>query len=109
MASGAEHEAIVDLRGVVRRFGKFTALNGLNMEVPRGVVYGFVGNNGAGKTTTLHAMLGLIPVDAGTLRVLGRETRHAAADLRDRIGFFPERDEPYDWVTVGSLLRFGSL
>lgn len=97
----------IRLTGLVRRFGRIVALNGLEMAVPRGAVYGFIGNNGAGKTTAIHTLLGLIPATAGEVDVLGLNARSQGQAIRRRVGFFPERDEPYEWMRVGLLIRLG--
>jgi len=62
-------------RGLVRTYGRRRALDGLDLEVPRGTVYGFLGPNGAGKTTTMRILTGLIRADAGTVELLGQPFR----------------------------------
>lgn len=93
------------MQDITRRFGRIEALRGLNMVVPEGSVYGFLGNNGAGKTTAIHTLLGLIPATTGQGRVLGMDIRRQGPEIRRSVGFFAERDEPYDWMPVGLLLR----
>lgn len=79
-------EMAVELAGVTKRFGDFTAVDHLDLALPRGGILGFLGPNGAGKTTTLRLMLGLYQPDAGTVRVLGGPV----GQTRPRIGYLPE-------------------
>ncbi|MEX0899719.1 MAG: ABC transporter ATP-binding protein [Gammaproteobacteria bacterium] len=77
-------ETIAELRGVTRRFGKQTAVDGLDLSIPRSGVYALLGPNGAGKTTTINLMLGLMQADTGAASVLGR--RPGEMDARRAIG-----------------------
>jgi ABC-2 type transport system ATP-binding protein len=76
----------VELNGVTKRFGDFTAVDRLDLHLPKGGIVGFLGPNGAGKTTTLRMLLGLYAPDAGEVRVLGGPV----GKMRDRIGYLPE-------------------
>lgn len=93
---------IVADRLVVRYRGK-TALDGLDLRVPRGSVYAFLGDNGAGKTTTMKILTGLAPPDAGRASILGLDCWSRAQELRHRVGYMPERPRFYDWMTVGEI------
>lgn len=95
-------DAIVAERLVVRYRGK-TALDGLNLRVPRGSVYAFLGDNGAGKTTTMKILTGLAPPDSGRAEILGLNCWSRAHDLRHRVGYMPERPRFYDWMTVAEI------
>ncbi|MBX9627847.1 MAG: ABC transporter ATP-binding protein [Gemmataceae bacterium] len=92
-------DVIVADRVVVRYRGK-TALDGLDLRVPRGAVYAFLGDNGAGKTTTMKILTGLAPPDAGRAEILGLDSWSRAQELRHRVGYMPERPRFYDWMTV---------
>lgn len=81
-------DSAVSIRGLRKRYGKRIALDGLDLDVPRGCVYGFLGPNGSGKTTTLRVLVGLIRPDAGAVEVLGT---------------------PYAWGDRRRLFRIGSL
>src|SRR5205085_6476420 len=70
--NSAQPEYALAVRGLQKRYGARVALAGLDLSVPRGVVYGFLGPNGAGKTTTMRLLTGLIHPDAGTIELLGR-------------------------------------
>jgi ABC-2 type transport system ATP-binding protein len=95
-------DVIVAERLVVRYRGK-TALDGLDLRVPRGAVYAFLGDNGAGKTTTMKILTGLAPPDAGRAEILGLSCWARAEDLRHRVGYVPERPRFYDWMTVADI------
>lgn len=94
---------VVELENVTKRFGSHVAVDGLNLSVPQGVVYGFIGPNGSGKTTTLRMILRIFHPDEGKVVVLGEES-HSAAN--DRIGYLPEERGLYKKMTVRSTLRF---
>lgn len=92
---------------VVKRFGKETALSGLNMEVPKGAVYVLVGPNGSGKTTTLRILLDLLRPDQGHAEVAGMPTHERSDEIRAQIGYVPERrDFHYGWMKVRDMLEF---
>ncbi len=93
-------------RGLVRRFGGVTALDGLSFEVRRGELYGLVGPDGAGKTTAIRALAGLIGLDGGEARVLGVDP--AGGRIRERLGLMPQQYSLYRDLSVGENLRFFS-
>ena len=76
-------------RGIVKRYGSFTALDGVDLDIDHGIT-GLLGANGAGKTTLLGMILGLHPVDEGTIEVLGHDPRTAGPEIRTRLGYAPE-------------------
>ncbi len=92
-------DVIVAERLVVRYRGK-VALDGLDLRVPRGAVYAFLGDNGAGKTTTMKVLTGLARPDAGRATILGLDCWARARELRHNVGYMPERPRFYDWMTV---------
>jgi ABC-2 type transport system ATP-binding protein len=89
--------ATIQIRGLVKRFGPVTAVNGLSFDVTPGTVTGFLGPNGAGKTTTLRILLGLVTADAGTATIDGRPYRelpeplHQAGAVLEAAAFHPGR------------------
>jgi ABC-2 type transport system ATP-binding protein len=93
----------VELEGVTKRFGNHVAVDALDLLVPRGAVYGFIGPNGSGKTTTLRMILRIFHPDSGRVRVLGSE-RPGASD--DRVGYLPEERGLYKTMRVRDVLRF---
>lgn len=80
---------IIRTRGLVKRYGRFTALDGLDLEVGEGQVHGFLGPNGAGKSTTIRILLGLARASGGEASVFGEEPWHAASRLHRRIAYVP--------------------
>ena len=95
------------LDGVVKRFGDFTAVDGLSFSVPEGGVFGFLGGNGAGKTTSVRMMLDILRPDAGRIEVLGRAPSRANAP---EVGFLPEERGLYRLMTVmDTVVYFGRL
>jgi ABC-2 type transport system ATP-binding protein len=89
-------------RLIMRYRGK-TALDGLDLRVPQGAVFAFLGDNGAGKTTTMKILTGLARPDSGRAKILGIDCWTRATELRHRVGYMPERPRFYDWMTVGSI------
>ena len=79
-----------------------TALDGLNLAVPKGQVFGFLGPNGAGKTTTIHVLLGFVSSTSGEARILGTDVRLSIA--RQQIGYLPEHPDTYKFLTGKELL-----
>ncbi len=100
-------DVIVTERVVVQYRGK-PALDGLDLRVPRGAVFAFLGDNGAGKTTTMKILTGLAPPDMGRATILGLDCWARATELRHRVGYVPERPRFYDWMTVGEIGWFSS-
>ncbi|MCV7373047.1 ABC transporter ATP-binding protein, partial [Mycolicibacterium arabiense] len=79
----------VEIRGLTKRFGRSTALDGLDLTVAPGDVTGFLGPNGAGKSTTIRVLLGLLRADGGTVRLLGGDPWREAVTLHRRIAYVP--------------------
>lgn len=93
----------LELSGVTKRFGSQIAVNNLDLVVPRGCIYGFIGPNGSGKTTTMRMVLRIYQPDAGSVVVLG-QPHGLAAD--NRIGYLPEERGLYRRMTVRRVLRY---
>lgn len=94
-------------RGVERRFGRTTALAGVDLEVPERAFFLLIGRNGAGKTTLLRLFLDLLPPSAGTLEVLGMDPVRQGAGIRAAVGYVPEdRDWPFPRMTVSRFLDY---
>ncbi|GAA3934721.1 ABC transporter ATP-binding protein [Microbacterium soli] len=83
----AEH--VIEVRGLVKSFGRFRALNGLDLSVAEGEVHGFLGPNGAGKSTTIRVLLGLLKADSGTAKVLGGDPWQDVVELHRRLAYVP--------------------
>jgi len=96
----------VTARGLTKYFGDFTAVNGIDFDVYRGEIFGFLGPNGSGKTTTIRMMLGLLQPSAGSISVLGLDAHGEAARIRPRVGYMSQRFSLYNDLTVIQNLKF---
>ena len=103
-----ENEEIdIHARGLRKRYGRDTALDGIDLNVPRGSVVLLVGPNGAGKTTLLKLLMDLLPSDGGELQVLGRTPESDGARIRAGTGFLAEKGEfPFGRLKVRQVLAF---
>jgi ABC-2 type transport system ATP-binding protein len=95
--------AAIAIAGVTKRFGNVVAVDGLDLEVPRGSLYGFIGPNGSGKSTTLRMIMHILLPDQGEIEVLGERDTRAA---HDRVSYLPEERGLYKRMTVRRLLRY---
>ncbi len=96
---------VIDAHCLVKRYGEFTAVNGIDVTVTAGECWGLLGPNGAGKTTFLRMVVGHIPPTTGTLTVLGHPIPRAAKTMRRRIGVVPQQDNLDPDFTVRENLR----
>jgi len=101
----SENYAVI-ARGLVKRFGSFTAVDGLDFEVQRGEIFGLLGPNGSGKTTTIRMMLGLLSPSAGKVEVLGIPVDHHTEKIRPRVGYMSQQFSLYNDLTVMQNLEF---
>lgn len=83
---------MVEAQGLVKRFGTFTAVAGIDVRIEQGESFGFLGPNGAGKTSTMKMISCTSPLTEGTLRVLGRDPKTDGAAIRSRLGLVPQED-----------------
>ncbi len=97
MTEGAE---IIRAEGLVKRFGKLTAVGGLDLSIRKGETYGFLGPNGAGKTTTVRMLTTMELPDEGKVWIDGFETRHQFIDARERIGVIQQQNSLDKDLTV---------
>ncbi len=97
---------VVGARNLVKRFGDFAAVAGIDFDVRRGEIFGFLGPNGSGKTTTIRMMLGLLQPSEGTIEVLGVPVTRYPERVRPRIGYMAQRFSLYNDLTVVENLRF---
>jgi ABC-2 type transport system ATP-binding protein len=100
------NDLAIHTRGLAKFFGKTRAVDGLDLNVPRGSVYGFLGRNGAGKTTTVKTLLGLLRPTAGSAEVLGYHIRRDLVAILERTGFVPENKTLFDSLTPAQLVHF---
>jgi ABC-2 type transport system ATP-binding protein len=98
--------AVIEARGLTRRFGALTAVNALDLRVEAKTIYGFLGPNGCGKTTTVRMLTGLLTPSAGEVTVLGHRLPRDAERLKRRIGYMTQKFSLYDDLSVVENLRF---
>ncbi len=98
-------QPIVHARGLRKQFGDFVAVDGIDLDIPRGRCFGFLGPNGAGKTTTLRMLLGMTPKSGGVLEVLGLPVPERAREARARIGVVPQADNLDPDFSIAENLR----
>ncbi len=98
--------AVIEARGLTRRFGEVTAVDRIDLDVAPGTIYGFLGPNGSGKTTTIRMLTGLLTPSEGTVRVLDHALPAEAEALKRQIGYMTQKFSLYDDLTVVENLRF---
>lgn len=100
------NDIVIEAKNLTKYFHKTLALDHLNLQVPRGCIYGLLGRNGAGKTTAIKMMLGLLRPTTGTATVLGCDCQNLTPQIRQRIGYVTEGHRLYRWMTIGELAKF---
>jgi ABC-2 type transport system ATP-binding protein len=95
--------AVISIRNLSKRFGNKVVVDRLDLEVPQGAIYAFLGDNGAGKTSTIKVLVGMHPPDDGSAQILGADSWSKAVSLRHRVGYVPERPRFYEWMTVAEI------
>lgn len=99
-------EYAIQAENVVKKFGDFTAINNITLNVPKGSIYGFLGPNGCGKSTTIRVLTGLLSPSEGNVDVLGLEIPKQSELLRLKIGYMTQKFSLYDDLTVQENLEF---
>ena len=99
-------EPIIQARGLTRRFGAFTAVDALTLEVEAGAIFAFLGGNGSGKSTTIKMLIGLLRPTQGTIRVDGVDVIATPRRVRDRIGYMGQRVSLYSGITLRENVEF---
>jgi ABC-2 type transport system ATP-binding protein len=99
---------LIRLTHLLKRYGRFTAVNDINLVVPRGELFGFLGPNGAGKTTTFRMIAGILRPTSGTIEVGGIDINQRPLEAKARLGFIPDRPFVYDKLTGAEFLRFAA-
>ncbi|EGQ9770120.1 ABC transporter ATP-binding protein [Vibrio alginolyticus] len=99
-------EFAIQAENVVKKFGDFTAINNITLNVPKGSIYGFLGPNGCGKSTTIRVLTGLLSPSEGNVDVLGLEIPKQSELLRLKIGYMTQKFSLYDDLTVQENLEF---
>ena len=98
--------ALIEIDGLTKRFGSFTAVDNVSFTVERGEVLGFLGPNGAGKSTTMRMLAGFMTPTSGTARICGHDVQSDSLAARKSLGFLPEGAPTYPEMTVLAFLQF---
>ena len=97
---------MIRMTGLTKRYGSFTAVDNITLDIPSGMLYGLLGPNGAGKTTTMRMIAGILRPTAGTIMIGGDDVTRAPMAAKARLGFIPDRPFVYDKLTGAEFLRF---
>ena len=97
---------MIRLEGLTKRYGSFTAVDAVDLEVPRGELFGFLGPNGAGKTTTLRIIAGILRPTSGSVEIGGIDIATNPVAAKSKLGFIPDRPFIYEKLTGAEFLRF---
>ena len=97
---------MIAIHDLVKKYGSFTAVDGVTLEVARGEIHGFLGPNGAGKTTTIRMIAGLLKPSSGRILVNGHNLESEPERAKASLGFIPDRPFIYEKLTAGEFLRF---
>ncbi|MBP6743788.1 ABC transporter ATP-binding protein [bacterium] len=101
-------DSAISAQNLVKRYGDFTAVDGLNLDIKYGEIYGLLGANGAGKTTTIKMLCGLLAPTSGQVCLAGESTSLRSRELRRKIGYMSQKFTLYDGLTVAENLEFYS-
>jgi ABC-2 type transport system ATP-binding protein len=101
-----EPEPLLRTHELTKRYGTFTAVDAIDLDVPRGELFGFLGPNGAGKTTTLRMIAGILQPTAGSIHLAGIDLAKDPLAAKSRLGFIPDRPFIYEKLTGAEFLRF---
>src|SRR5689334_19538032 len=99
-------DTAIETDKIVRRFGDFTAVDGVSIKVATSEVFGFLGPNGSGKTTVIKMLTGLLPISEGGAHVAGCDVVTDAETVRERIGYMSQKFSLYEDLTVEENLTF---
>ncbi len=99
-------DAAIVAQALTKRFGDLTAVDQIDLQIPRAGIYGFLGPNGSGKSTTIRMLCGLLKATKGSIEVLGHQIPKDAERLKTRIGYMTQRFSLYQDLTVIENLQF---
>jgi ABC-2 type transport system ATP-binding protein len=97
---------MIEIKGLTKKYGSFTAVDAIDLQVPAGQLFGFLGPNGAGKTTTLRMIAGILQPTAGSVKIGGIDIAKDPSGAKAIMGFIPDRPFIYEKLTGGEFLRF---
>lgn len=95
---------VLEVNNLTKRFGKVTAVNGINMTLNQGEVFGYIGPNGAGKTTTINVLLGILKASSGSVQIFGKDAWSDAVEIHKRISFVPGDLNLWPNLTGGEVI-----
>lgn len=96
--------SILEVTNLTKKFGKFTALDGVNLEVNSGEVFGFIGPNGAGKSTTIRVLLGILKASEGEVKIFGKDAWDDAVEIHKRVAYVPGDVNLWPNLTGGEVI-----
>ena len=99
-------QSIISIKNLKMSYGSKTVLNGINLEISRGQIIGYIGTNGAGKSTTIKIMLGIIEGYVGKVEILGQDISNGSVEYKKRIGYVPELADIYENLTAYEYISF---
>ncbi|NNU77746.1 ABC transporter ATP-binding protein [Clostridium estertheticum] len=99
-------ESIISIKNLQMSYGNKLVLNGINLEIPRGQIIGYIGTNGAGKSTTIKIMLGILEGYSGTVEILGQDISNGSIEYKKKIGYVPELADIYENLTAYEYISF---
>jgi ABC-2 type transport system ATP-binding protein len=102
----APNDFVIDVTGVTKRFGDKTVVNGIDLQVRRGEIYGFLGPNGSGKTTFIRMLCGLLTPDNGTGTCLGYDLRSQQTEIKRHVGYMTQKFSYYEDLSIRENLDF---
>ena len=97
---------VIVTENLTKHYGSKCVVDRLQLRVPAGCVYGFLGRNGAGKSTTIKMLTGMVRPDFGTATVLGEDAVELSPDVTRRVAYLAEGHPLYGWMTIDSVMRF---
>src|SRR3954466_15197093 len=100
------HAPVIRARGLTKRYGSHIAVDGLDLDIEAGEVYGLLGPNGSGQTTTILMLLGLTERDSGDIEVLGMDPRRQPISVKRQVGYLPDSVGFYDEFSARENLRY---
>ena len=99
-------ESIISIKDLRMSYGSKKVLNGIDLEIPRGQIIGYIGTNGAGKSTTIKIMLGILEGYQGKVEILGQDINNGSIEYKKRIGYVPEQADIYENLTAYEYISF---
>src|SRR5438067_1362470 len=102
----SDDRPMIEIRNLTKRYGGFTAVDDISLDVARGEIFGFLGPNGAGKTTTIRILAGLSLPSSGSVRVNGLDVTKEGVRVKAMTGYIPDRPFLYEKLTGRELLQF---